>query len=488
MEDPERSDRGLPSRTTWAGLSALAITAVLAMAVWMSFASLAAPVSITVPVKDGPVADSDLDGDPATGAWADALVVQVPLENGAQAPFGTATLYAKHDRSNLFMRIDGAMDVAWLNPGSEYFWLGIQISPTFTSHHGGGEWDGVFFGFWNGAQYTPQPTYPPRAVDTHGFDRPPVIDTLQDVLGTMRYSGSASPYSFTAEWRRPLKSGDSEDIAYQADGATVYNFFVTTDSNGGGSAGGNISHRTMTNLNVMKLEAAVSAGTPPTIVHTSPTEAVTGENISLTARVVDVEGVAEVRLNYTNVSGAQSNATMTLVGALYAYTIPAQNESGNVTYVIWAVDVNGTGAKTALYSVAVSKLLRPPSIVSVAPTAAGCLTVTWLKVYDPELFGYRLERWNSSSSAMGVVAELPDHATSYEDCGLDPDRAYSYWLVTSDALGNESPPSAMVSGRTEPTAGPEASSLVGGLLISAITALLAGALALALWRRAPRKR
>src|SRR3989304_2425457 len=121
---------------------------------------------------------------------------------------------------------------AWVNPGAEYFWLGIQISPTYTSHHGGADWDGIFFGLWNGAQYQPQPTYPPRAVDTHGFDRPPIADTLQDVLGTMRYAGSGAPYSFTAEWRRPLKSGDTEDLSYEADGATAYNFFVTTDSDG----------------------------------------------------------------------------------------------------------------------------------------------------------------------------------------------------------------------------------------------------------------
>jgi len=488
VDHPETSDVRHRSGNRRPGLPALVISAIVAMAIWMSVVSIAAPVSITVPFKDVPVADGDLDGEPATGAWADALVVEVLLENGAQVPYGTATLYAKHDGSNLYLRIDGAIDVAWVNPGAEYFWLGIQISPTYTSHHGGADWDGIFFGLWNGAQYQPQPTYPPRAVDTHGFDRPPIADTLQDVLGTMRYAGSGAPYSFTAEWRRPLKSGDTEDLSYEADGATAYNFFVTTDSDGGGSAGGNISHRMITNLNVMKIEPAKSTGTPPTIVHNPPGEAVTGENIYLTARVVDVEGVAEVRLNYTSVLGEPSNDTMTLEGSVYTYTIPLQNGSGILTYLIWAVDVNGNGARTALYNVAVTKLLRSPSMEGVVPTAPGCLSISWLKAEDASVVGYRLYRWNSSSKAMDQVAVLPGDATSYEQCDLDSGRVYTYWLIAFDALGNESPPSAMVSGRTETPTGSGADLPVGGVVLGMLAALGAGVLALVWWRRGLRKR
>ena len=487
MNPTETTDPRPRSGTRWPGLSALIVGAVLAMALWMSFVSVATPVSITVPLRDVPVADSDLDGEPSTGAWSDALAVDMPLENGAQAPYGTATLYAKHDGSNLYMRLDGAIDVAWL-PSAEYFWLGIQISPTYTSHHGGGDWDGIFFGLWDGSEYLPQPTYPPRAVDTHGFDRPPVADTLQDALGTMRYRGTGAPYSFTAEWRRPLRSGDGEDLSYQADGATVYNFFVTTDSDGSGSAGGSIAHRMITNLNVMKIEVAQSTGTPPTIVHNAPTEAVTGENITLTARIVDVEGVAEVRLNYTDISGAQSNVTMTLEGSVYTYTIPPQGGPGMLTYLIWAVDVNGKGARTALYSVLVTKLLRSPSIEAVLPMAPGCLSVTWLQAEDPEVAGFRLYRWNSSSTAMEQIAILPGNATAYEDCALDSGRVYTYWIITFDASGNDSPPSAMVSGRTEAPTGPEAELLLSGVVLGVIATLVASVLVLFFWRRGLRKR
>src|SRR3990172_773593 len=106
MDPPETSDLRPRPGSRWPRLSALIVGAVLAMALWMSFVSVATPVSITVPLREAPVADSDLDGEPSTGAWSDALAVEMPLENGAQAPYGTATLYAKHDGSNLFMRLD----------------------------------------------------------------------------------------------------------------------------------------------------------------------------------------------------------------------------------------------------------------------------------------------------------------------------------------------------------------------------------------------
>src|SRR3990172_3325148 len=274
-----------------------------------------------------------------------------------------------------------------------------------------------------------------------------------------------------ARWRRPLRSGDGEDLSYQADGATVYNFFVTTDSDGAGSAGGSISHRMITNLNVIKIEVARSTGTPPTIVHNAPTEAVPGENITLTARIVDVEGVAEVRLNYTEISGGQSNVTMTLEGSVYTYTIPPQDGAGTLTYLIWAMDVNGTGTRTALYSVLVTKLLRSPSIEAILPTAPECLSVTWLQSEDPEVVGFRLYRWNSSSTAMEQIAVLPGDATAYEDCALDSGQVYTYWIITFDASGNDSPPSAMMSGRTEAPTGSEADLLLSGVVLGVIATL-----------------
>lgn len=258
------------SREAMKRLALLMAVALALTVMTFSFASGVAAVSITVPYSSVPVADADLDGNPATGAWGDALSVIIPLENGAASPYGDATLYAKHDGTFFYFRIDGKIDVPWTSATGNHFWLGMQISPSSTSHHSGGTWDGVFFGLWDGTDYTPQPTYPPLPVDTNGFGKPPNSDAAQDAIGKMRYSGGSAPYSFTAEWKKKLNTGDANDIAYAADGTTSYNFFVTTDSNGKGSQGGSIGHNVVTNANTMKFAPVSAPNTPPTVDMTAP--------------------------------------------------------------------------------------------------------------------------------------------------------------------------------------------------------------------------
>ncbi len=254
-------------RTRWAGVFLAVVLGVTTVS--MLFASPVAAVAVLVPYSATPVADADLDGDPATGAWSDAVSAVVPLENGEPAPYGSGTLYAKHDGTFVYFRIDSSIDVPWTSATGNHFWLGMEVSTGAGGHHGGGTWDGPYFGLWDGTAYAPQPTYPPSAVDTTGFSRPPTRDTTQDVVGTMRYSGTATPYGFTAEWKRRLSTGDAQDIAYAADGTTTYSFYVSTDSNGRGSNGGNIDHSSVTNPNTLRF-AAPPANTPPTIDLTTP--------------------------------------------------------------------------------------------------------------------------------------------------------------------------------------------------------------------------
>lgn len=467
---------------------AAVIIAIMLVGLWASLLSVAAPVSFTVPFSPVAISDADLEGDPATGAWGDALSVGIPLENGQSAPYGTATLYAKHDGSNVYLRIDGSIDVSWLSATGDHFWLGVQVSPRHISHHGGSEWDGTFFGLWNGDEYAPQPTYPPRAVDTNGFDRPPVMDLLQNVFGAMRYTGSAAPYSFTAEWKRPLDSEDTDDLSYQADGITTYNFFVTTDSDGRGSSGGGVSHSRVTNLNVMKIATSESKIIPPTIEHSPPPAVLVGKNIPLSANVVDVEGVAEVRVNYTDVLGERANETMVLLGTVYAYTIPAQDRSGTVEYFLWAVDMSGNEARTAVYTISVRELHSPPTMRSVVADAIGCLRITWDAVPDADLAGYRLYRWNTSSESMEEITVLAPDETSYQDCSLEADRTYTYWLIASYESGDESPPSIMVNGRTAEMAEAEADLLVYQVALAIVAALAAVIVLLVVLRRRPPER
>ena len=255
------------AKRRWLGGFLAALLGFTALGLFV--ASPVAAVAVAVPYSTTPVADADLDGDPATGAWTDATSAVVPLENGEAGAYGSATLYAKHDGTTAFFRIDGSIDVPWTSATGNRFWLGMELSTGTSGHHAGTPWDGWYFGLWDGGDYTPQPTYPPAIVDTFDFGQPPPKDIVQSTTGTMRYAGAAAPYTFTAEWKRALSTGDAEDIAFTADGAATYYFYITTDSDGGGSNGGAIRHRRITNVNTIVFNPAV-VNTAPTVDLTDP--------------------------------------------------------------------------------------------------------------------------------------------------------------------------------------------------------------------------
>ncbi|MEK6988332.1 MAG: hypothetical protein AABX97_09645, partial [Candidatus Thermoplasmatota archaeon] len=87
----------------------LAVMVIILASLTLFLGQSAAAVSITVPYATA-VADADLDGNPATGAWGDALSATIPLENGDASAYGSATLYAKHDGPFAYFRIDGSID------------------------------------------------------------------------------------------------------------------------------------------------------------------------------------------------------------------------------------------------------------------------------------------------------------------------------------------------------------------------------------------
>ena len=297
-------------------------------------AAPAASVTIMIPFSPTPVRNADLDGNPATGAWSDAGNWTIPLENGESSPYGSAQLYAKHDNTSVYFRIDGYMDIPWQSTSGNHFWLGIQISPSGTSHHSSGTWEGAIFGLWDGSTYHPAPTYPPAVVETTGFGRPPTQNTTNGDYGFMGVRGSAAPYAFTAEWKRPLNAGG---LALATDGATSYHFFVTTDSGGSGSNGGNINHGSITNVNVMRLASASGGGgggggtTPPSVSITSPAaNAVVNGVITISATASSSAGIARVdfyadaTLHGTATSAPYSQAWDTTGYANGAHTLTAK--------------------------------------------------------------------------------------------------------------------------------------------------------------------
>ncbi len=250
----------------------------------------AAAVTATVPYSATPVSDADLDGNPATGDWSGADSFVVPLENAAASPYGAATVYAKHDGTYAYFRLDGAIDVPWQSAGGNHFWVGMFIGPaSVTGHHQTGQ-DGIFFGdsrYTSGAPLIP--------VDTDG-NRPPTKDASQDDLGEMLVTGSAAPYSFTTEWKRKLNTGDANDVIFVADGTSSFYFYVTTDSDGNGSGGGNIGHKGMTNDNVLRFAAVPPPdSTRPDVSITAPANGATvSGTVLLAATASDNVGVVSV--------------------------------------------------------------------------------------------------------------------------------------------------------------------------------------------------
>jgi outer membrane protein assembly factor BamB len=79
--------------------------------------------------------------------------------------------------------------------------------------------------------------------------------------------------------------------------------------------------------------------------------------------------VAEVRLDYTDVSSTSYNVTMSPAGGDdYEYTIPSQFAAGTVSYFIWANDTSNNVAVTSMFDVNILLDDSPPAISNVDAT------------------------------------------------------------------------------------------------------------------------
>ncbi len=360
---------------------------VLALSILALFLAVApapaAPVTITVPYSPIPVNTTDLDGNPATGSWADAGSWTIPLENGAASPYGSATLYAKHDASYIYFRIDGSSDVAWTSATGDHFWLGMQISPSGTSHHSSGTWEGAFFGLWDGQYYSPMPTYPPAVIETTDFGRPPTQNATNSDYGFMGVTGSSAPFAFTAEWRRPLYAGG---LALVTDGSTSYHFFVTTETNSLGASGGNIFHGSITNVNVMRLASSSGGGgggggtSPPTVSITSPTaNAVVNGVVPFAATASSSAGIAHVDFYADSTLLGSSTAppygvswdTSGYANGAHTLTAKAYDPANNVGVATISVRVDHTLRSVSILSPANDSAVRGQVTINVSATGPG---------------------------------------------------------------------------------------------------------------------
>jgi hypothetical protein len=212
--------------------------------------------------------------------------------------------------------------------------------------------DGVFFG---DSRYTAAaPLFP---VDTNAA-KPPLLDASQDTLGEMRSTGTAAPYSFTAEWKRKLSTGDAADVAIVADGTTAFNLYASTDSNGGGSGGGTLNHNGVTNDNVFRFEVPRPWELPTSsigISHTPPQGVRPGAQISLSAVLTNATAgwitwrngtmTSDARVPMTNLSQPQGTRWV------YAAYLPAQSSPTQVRYAINASGPQGFHIETYFLTV-----------------------------------------------------------------------------------------------------------------------------------------
>ena len=86
---------------------------------------------------------------------------------------------------------------------------------------------------------------------------------------------------------------------------------------------------------------------PPTIAHTPPASATLGKSLNITATVKDNDVVARVKLNWTDVTGRNTNATLSSSGPSYWLILPVQLRLGSLSYFLWAQDAAGNAARTA---------------------------------------------------------------------------------------------------------------------------------------------
>ena len=92
----------------------------------------------------------------------------------------------------------------------------------------------------------------------------------------------------------------------------------------------------------------------PTIIHVPVKSGKTGESFNITATVEDNYGIAGVRIIYSDVGGTEHNESMTLTDGQYHFSIPAQSNSGTISYKIQAVDGGGNIVNTADHNIILS--------------------------------------------------------------------------------------------------------------------------------------
>jgi hypothetical protein len=164
------------------------------------------------------IADTEIDGIIGT-EWDDAK----QYDNVPLTPSGTAKIWVKNDGTNLYMAVQFTAD-------SNDPWVAFQFDATGCMDSGA---DGALFGH---SDYADNGYVDVKYTEGNSME----VDATQDGVGAINVD---SGNIVTVELKKPLNSGDSAggDITWTV--GTTSNVVIAWDTNGGGSSGGNVNHK-----------------------------------------------------------------------------------------------------------------------------------------------------------------------------------------------------------------------------------------------------
>lgn len=181
-----------------------------------------------------------------------------------------------------------------------------------------------------------------------------------------------------------------------------------------------------------------------TNVTTNPENTVAGQNISISANIVDADGsISKVVIDWGTSSGAMDNSLeMSKNNNTYSVSMPGNQQSGIIYYRISAID-NSEG--TSYYNNSITILANQlPSISNItlnpsSPTSADAIIVS-ANVTDPEgRLGSALVQWSVSENTLKNQVPMTNTASSFS--ATIPAQASGsivyYRLKAVDAEGNE---------------------------------------------------
>lgn len=191
---------------------------------------------------------------------------------------------------------------------------------------------------------------------------------------------------------------------------------------------------------------------PPQIVHTPPSQVEIGSTIDFQATVTDNHLVDSVWLNYTDASSNHFNVSMTaLPSDLYQLTLPVQNQAGVVVYHIYAKDLAGNGAVTAVLQVSVVDTtddlapMPPWGLVAEEGPEGNTTVLSWgepvlnedMTLLD-DLAGYHVYRSETETGQKTRINPVLVETTTFVDENIEDGKTYYYWITAIDESANES--------------------------------------------------